>query len=62
MRRFWEWFMVMMLNTGNRNRVVLLGASGNRTVRSLKAHGKNLAHLRARPHPSLARRLLDRVR
>jgi hypothetical protein len=51
----------MMLNTGNRNRVVLLGASGHRSVRSLRAQGEDLVRLRRRTTLSLTRRLLKRA-
>jgi hypothetical protein len=51
----------MMLNTGNRHRVVLMGSSGNRTVRSLRVRRKDYARIGSRPHISQALRLLNRA-
>ena len=48
----------MMLNTGNRNQVVLLGTSGNRSVRSLRAHRTEFAGIGTRPQLSISLRAL----
>jgi hypothetical protein len=52
----------MMMNTGNRNRVVLLGASGTRSVRSLRMHARDLSRFRRHERASFAHRLLNRIK